>query len=150
MAILKNLKLANAEPVRAQTDPVMRARDKVVEALVEQKRAAEAKIAGQHYAPTQKVWRTNEAGERVLVEARKRFRNGWFENAAGQTFFALRYAGKTIPLDDKGRNAIEVGDVAKLPAIIDTLIEAVQAGELDGQLAAAAEARGLTLRRKAA
>ncbi|MCB8837031.1 DUF6641 family protein [Aurantimonas sp. VKM B-3413] len=149
MAYLKALKLAQAEPDRAQTDPVKRARDKVVEALAEQKRAAEAKMAGQDYAPTHRVWRKNEAGERVQVEMRKRFRSGWFENAAGQTFFSLRYAGKTIELA-KDKNAIEVADFTKLPGIIDTLISAVQAGELDEQLTAAAEARGQMLRKKSA
>ena len=149
MAHLKALKLAQAEPVRAQAEPVKRARDKVVEALAEEKRAAEEKITGQPYAPTQMVWRKNEAGERVQVETRKRFRSGWFENAAGQTFFSLRYAGKIIELG-KDKNAIEVGDLAKLPGIIDTLIAAVQAGELDEQLTAAAEARGQMLRKKKA
>lgn len=147
MAHLKALKLASAEPVATQADPVKRTRNKVMEALVEQKRAAEAKIAGQAYAPTHMVWRKNEAGERIQVEARKRFRAGWFENAAGQSFFALRYAGAVIELA-KDKNAIEVGDFEKLPVVIDTLIEAVQAGELDAQLAAAAEARGQMLRKK--
>lgn len=149
MTHLKSLKLAKAEPIRAQADPIKRARDKVIDGLMEQKRAAEAKLAGQHYAPTQMVTRKNEAGERIQIEARKRLRNGWFENAAGQTFFALRYAGKAIELA-KDKNAIEVGELAKLPAIIDTLIQAVSAGELDAQLAAAAEERGQMLRKTAA
>ena len=149
MAHLKTLRLANAEPVNAQADPVKRARDKVVESLFEQKHAAEAKLAGQHYAPTHIVTRKNEAGERIQLEQRKRFRNGWFENAAGQTFFALRYAGKAIELA-KGKNAIEVGEFGKLPEIIDTLIEAVNAGELDAQLTAAAAERGQLLRKTAA
>jgi hypothetical protein len=149
MAHLKTLRLANAEPVNAQADPVKRARDKVVESLFEQKHAAEAKLAGQHYAPTHIVTRKNEAGERIQLEQRKRFRNGWFENAAGQSFFALRYAGKAIELA-KGKNAIEVGEFAKLPEIIDTLIGAVNAGELDVQLAAAAAERGQLLRKTAA
>lgn len=149
MAHLKTLKLASATPAYAQADPVKRTRDKVVEALAEQKRAIVAKLAGQHYAPTHMAWRKNEAGERLQVETRKRFRHGWFENAAGQTFFALRYAGKAIELA-KDKNAIEVGELAKLPTIIDTLVEAVNAGELDTQLIAAAEERGQMLRKKPA
>jgi hypothetical protein len=77
MSHLKALKLVTVEPIAAQADPVKRTRNKVMEALTEQKRAAEAKIAGQAYAPTHMVWRKNEAGERVQVEARKRFRSGW-------------------------------------------------------------------------
>jgi hypothetical protein len=146
MSVLKSLKLANAVPVRATNDPVQRTRDKVVTALAEQKAMAEAKIAGEHYAPTQTVWRKNEAGERVQVEKLKRLRPGWFIDAAGKTFFALRYAGKPIEFA-KDKNAVDVGDLGSLPAVIDQLTAAVQAGELDAQLAAAANARGEQLRK---
>ncbi|MDY8110780.1 DUF6641 family protein [Fulvimarina sp. 2208YS6-2-32] len=145
MTHLKALKLATAEPMNAQADPVKRTRAKVIEALAEQKRAAEAKIAGEAFVPTHMVWRKNEADERVQVEQRKRFRSAWFENAAGQTFFSLRYAGKTIELA-KGKNAIEIAEFTQLPGLIDTLIAAVDAGELDTQLGEAAAARSRALR----
>ena len=58
------------------------------------------------------VARKNEAGERIRLEQRKRFCNGWFENAAGHCFFALRYAGEAIELA-KGKNAIAVGELAR-------------------------------------
>ena len=146
MSILKNLTLTTAQPVRANADPVERARQKVVAALAEQKAMAEAKIAGQHYAPTHMVWRKNEAGERVQVSTPKRLRAGWFTDGSGQTFFKLRYAGKPIEFA-KGKNAIAVGELSALPAILDTLTEAVRAGELDGQLAKAAAERGQMLRK---
>ncbi len=146
MSILKSLKLTTAQPVRTSNDPVERARNKVVAALAEQKAMAEAKIAGQHYAPTQMVWRKNDEGQRVQVETLKRLRAGWFVDAGGQTFFGLRYAGKPIEFA-KDKNAIAVGELSALPAILDTLSEAVRAGELDNQLAAAAAERGLMLRK---
>lgn len=146
MSILKTLKLATAQPVRTSNDPVERARNKVIAALAEQKAMAEAKIAGQHYAPTHMVWRKNEAGERVQVETPKRLRAGWFTDASGQTFFALRYAAKPIEFA-KDKNAIAVGQLSALPTIIDTLTEAVRAGELDEQLAKAAAERGQILRK---
>ena len=148
MSILKSLKLTNAKPVRSSDNPGERARDKVISALVEQKAMAEAKIAGQHFAPTHMVWRKGADGQRVQVEAPKRLRAGWFNDASGQFFFGLRYAGKTIEFA-KDKNAIEVGDMAALPKIIDTLIEAVRAGELDAQLTAAAAERGKLLRKSA-
>ncbi|WP_421951065.1 DUF6641 family protein [Pelagibacterium sp.] len=146
MSILKNLTLTTAQPIRANADPVERARQKVIAALTEQKAMAEAKIAGQHYAPTHMVWRKNEAGERVQVETPKRLRTGWFTDGSGQTFFALRYAGKPIEFA-KGKNAVAVGELSALPAILDTLTEAVRAGELDEQLAKAAAERGQMLRK---
>ncbi|MCM5553363.1 hypothetical protein M4J39_09235 [Pleomorphomonas sp. NRKKF1] len=146
MSILKSLKLTNAKPVRTSDNPVERARDKVISALAEQKAMAEAKIAGQHFAPTHKVWRKDADGQRVQVEAPKRLRAGWFTDASGQFFFGLRYAGKTIEFA-KDKNAVTVGEFASLPGIIDKLIEAVRAGELDDQFAQASAERGQMLRK---
>jgi hypothetical protein len=146
--ILKSLKLTNAQPTLANNDPVVRARGKVVEALAEQKAMVVAKLAGQHYASTRVVWRKNDVGERVQVEAQKRLRAGWFIDATGQTYFALRYAGRQIEFA-KDRNAIVVEELAALPTVLDKLIEAVRTGELDSQLADAAAARGHLLRKKA-
>jgi hypothetical protein len=148
MSHLKALKLANAKPVARQSDPIQRARDKVVEALGEQKAMADAKLSGQNYAPTHKVWRKDETGQRVLVEAPKRLRPGWFQDAFRKVFFGLRYAGKAIEFA-KDKNAIEVGQLDALPNVIDTLIEAVRAGELDTQLATAAAERRKQLRKAA-
>jgi len=146
MSHLKALKLASAAPVRASADPVIRSRDKMIAALVEQKQMAEAQIAGQLFAPTHTVRRKNADGQRVPVETLKRIRQGWFGDASGKTFFGIRYAGKPIEFA-KDKNAIEVGEMSALPAVIDTLIEAVRAGELDAQLTAAAAERGQLLRK---
>jgi hypothetical protein len=146
MSHLKSLKLASATPVRATVDPVQRSREKMIAALSEQKQMAEAKIAGQAFVPTHIVRRKNAEGQRVEVETAKRVRQGWFTDAAGKVFFSARYAGKSIEFA-KDKNAIEVGELAALPAIIDTLAEAVRAGELDTQLTAAAAERGKMLRK---
>ena len=146
MSILKTLKLTTAQPVRASNDPVERARTKVLAALAEQKAMIEAKLAGQHCAPTHTVWRKNDEGQRVQVETPKRLRAGWFVDASGQTFFSLRYAGKPIEFA-KDKNAVAVAELAELPGIIDTLADAVRAGELDTQLNEAAAARGHLLRK---
>lgn len=146
MSHLKALKFASAVPVRATNDPVQRAREKMIAALAEQKQMAEAKIAGQAFAPTHMVRKKNAEGQRVEVETLKRIRQGWFSDAAGKVFFGLRYAGKTIEFA-KDKNAIEVGELAALPAVLDTLTEAVRAGELDAQLTVAAAERGQLLRK---
>ena len=146
MSLLKALKLANAVPVRATVDPVQRAREKMIVTLAEQKQMAEAKVAGQAFAPTHVVRRKNAEGQRVEVEALKRVRQGWFTDGSGKVFFSVRYAGKSIEFA-KDKNAIEAGELAALPKIIDTLIEAVRAGELDVQLTAAAAERGKLLRK---
>jgi len=148
MSHLKALKLTSAVTVRAAADPVQRAREKMIATLAEQKQMAEAKIAGQVFAPTHIVRRKNAEGQRVEVETLKRVRQGWFTDASGNVFFAIRYAGKPIEFA-KDKNAIEAGELAALPSVIDTLIEAVRAGELDAQLNAAAAERGKLLRKAA-
>lgn len=145
--ILKSLKLTTAVPVRASNDPTLRARQKVIEGLADQRKLVEAKIAGQTYAPTHMVWRKNGEGQRIQIEAARRVRPGYFIDAGGQIYFSLKYAAKQISFDGKA-NAIAVGtDLAALPAIIDTLTEAVRAGELDAQLAKAAAERSRILRK---
>lgn len=148
MSHLKALKLTSAVPVRAAVDPVQRSREKMIAALAEQKQMAEAKIAGQAFTPTHVVRKKNAEGVRVEVEAPKRVRQGWFTDGNGKVFFALRYAGKTIEFA-KDKNAVEIGELSTLPKVIDTLIEAVRAGELDAQLTAAAVERGKMLRKSA-
>ncbi len=146
MSHLKGLKFASAIPSTASSDPVTRARDKVVVALIEQKHMAEAKIAGQTFAPTHTVRRKNAEGQSVDVETLKRVRQGWFSDGSGKIFFAVRYAGKTIEFA-KDRNAVEVGELPALPSIIDMLVAAVRAGELDEQLGKAAAERGKLIRK---
>ncbi|MDH7804915.1 MULTISPECIES: DUF6641 family protein [unclassified Rhizobium] len=148
MSHLKALKLTTAVPVRAAADPVQRSREKMIAALAEQKQMAEAKIAGQAFTPTHVVRKKNAEGVRVEVEAPKRVRQGWFTDGNGKVFFALRYAGKTIEFA-KDKNAVEIGELSALPKVIDTLVEAVRAGELDAQLTAAAVERGKMLRKPA-
>lgn len=54
--------------------------------------------------------------------------------------------GKAIEFG-KDKNAIEVGELSGLPAIIDTLVAAVRIGELDKQLTKAAAERRKLLRK---
>ena len=90
-------------------------------------------------------------GQRVRMEVNRRVRRGWFQDEAGTTHFILRVGGKPMPLQP-GKAAIGIGTLDKLPAIIDALINAVRAGELDAQIKEAAVARGLMIaeRRKKA
>ncbi|KQO64095.1 hypothetical protein ASF22_21650 [Methylobacterium sp. Leaf87] len=145
MSMLKTLKLSNAAPIATAGDPLARARDKLLGSLADQRAFASAVVAGELYAPPKNlVSRKNDAGERVRVEVSRRMRKGWFEDGAGTLHFAARVGGKPLELA-KGKQAVEVGSLDKLPSVIDTLIEAVRAGELDTQIATAAEARGLMM-----
>lgn len=144
---LKSLKLTAAAPVPV-ADAKERARIKLIHYLDEQKAAAMAQIAGQPFEATKRMTRINEAGEKVRVDAPRHVRRGWFADAAGMIFFQVRYGSKPLELG-KGVNAVEVGKLDALPAILDTLCAAVRAGELDAQLAAASTERKANFKKRA-
>lgn len=139
MSILKSLKLAAATPAHA-TSREHAFRAKLLNYLAEQKALAEAEIKGAHFHATKKVTRTNEAGEKIRVDAPRYVRKGWFTDPTGKLFFQLRYGSKPVELA-KGMNAVEVAALGDVPVIIGSIIDAINAGELDPQLMAAATER---------
>jgi hypothetical protein len=72
-------------------------------------------------------------------------RQWWQELENGTVQFAVRYGTKPLEMRT-GLAAVEVAKLADLPAMIKTLIAAVQAGELDTQMAMAAVGRKPKLR----
>lgn len=135
MSILKTLKLSAATR-NARLTPEQMLRSKLVGYLNEQKALAEAEISGTAFSATKRVTRTNEAGEKVRVDAPRHVRKGWFTDAQGKMFFQIRYGSKPLELA-KGMNAVEVKNLAELPSLIASIIEAINAGELDVQAKAA-------------
>ena len=147
MSILKSLKLAAAAPTRT-TSPEHGFRAKLLGYLAEQKALAEAEIGNMPFNATKKVTRTDEAGNKVRVDLPRNVRRGWFTDASGKMFFQLRYGSKPVELA-KGMNAVEVEDLISLPDTIGSIIDAINAGELDPQLMAAAAERKANFKPKA-
>ena len=58
----------------------------------------------------------------------------WLKDADGNCLLAIRYGSKVLELD-KGKSAIVVGKPDQLIPTIETIIAAINAGELDGHLA---------------
>jgi uncharacterized protein YqfB (UPF0267 family) len=135
MSILKTLKLTAATR-NAPLTPEQVLRGKLIGYLNEQKAFAEAEISGTSFVATKKVTRKNAEGENIRVDAPRHVRKGWFTDAQGKTFFQIRYGGKPLELT-KGMNAVEVENLAELPNLIASIIEAINAGELDVQATAA-------------
>lgn len=139
MSILKTLKLA----IAARGNPAASEfafRAKVLNWLAEQKAIAEAEIAGTTFTATKKVTRKNAEGEDIRVDAPRKVRKGWFTDPSGKMFFQIRYGSKPLEFA-KGMNAVEVKNLDEVPSIIDSIITAINAGELDPQLNAARDAR---------
>jgi len=146
MSVLKKLKLSNASPMHF-VDAKQTARAKLLRYLTEPKALAQAELEGRIYTTTKMVFRTGENGERVRAEAPRHVRRGWFRDASGVLFFQIRYGNKPLALA-KGMTAIEVGNLDALPPVLETLMEATAAGELDEPLAAAASERRANFRKQ--
>jgi hypothetical protein len=116
--------------------------------LQEQKALAQAQLEGRAYTATKVVFHTGENGQRVRAEAPRHVRRGWFRDPAGLLFFQARYGNKPLDLG-KGMSSIEVGNLEALPPVLDALVEATNAGELDDALTAAAIERRANFKRRA-
>ena len=131
MGTLNNLKLVVSK--RHQTvSPVVHRRNKLVAKLHEQIELCEAQQAGKTYAPTRlKTYTNKQTGERMTVEAVKRVKEWFWISDSGKINLAIKYGAKTLALNTKGANAIELKDGAELIATLKELKIATANGELD-------------------
>ena len=81
---------------------------------------------GRHLGVAEYAGERKENGEKVLIEKPLRTSRWW-------QLLTVKVGSKRIEFE-KGKAAIVVPSIDKLPTVIDTLIKAVRAGELDEQL----------------
>lgn len=133
MAVLKSLSFAPL-PKLSSTDPVVHRRNKLITRLNQQIALAQ----DPNFAPTRHKWVDGEHGKE-LRETKKRVRPWWrVADASGNVVLSIRYGAKPIEFE-KGKAAILVGKKEKLIATIETVIAAVEAGELDAAIGAMAK-----------
>jgi len=111
-------------------------------------RGTKALLADPTFTRTVRTW-VKKDGERTQVEKTQRVLPWWGMHSNGSIAFFVRVGWKPVEFD-KGKTAIAVPSIDKLPATIDTLIAAVRNGELDDQLAQAAKMLPVRKTRKAA
>ena len=148
MNALKTLKLAAATPYRAST-PVERAREKVRSYLADQAALFAAQNGGSPFNPTKMVTRKTDQGVNARVEAPRHVRQGWFKDQAGALFLQVRYGSRPLELAP-GKTAIAIESLNAIPEVIAKVTEALDGGELDAPLAAAAADRTPKIKAKAA
>jgi hypothetical protein len=127
MAVLKSLTFTTIPTTGG--DPTLDRRTKIVARLEEQKLI----LKDPHYTRTVRNW-VKKDGERVMVEKQQRVPLWWRQHPNGSYAFFVRSGLKPIEFE-KGKAAIAVPSLDKLPSLIDTLITAVRHGELDAHLA---------------
>ena len=131
MAFLSNLKLVVSKKHQTVA-PIVQRRNKLINKLHEQIELCEAQQAGKTYAPTRlKTYTNKQTGERMTVEATKRVKEWFWIGDSGKVNLAVKYGAKTLPLNAKGANAIELKDGNELIATLKELKVATANGELD-------------------
>lgn len=114
---------------KVSNDPVVIKRERIVTRLEDQKKL----LADPSFVRTVKRWENRDGGEKVLVEKPIRTSKWWQPDSNGGYVMTLKVGSKRVEFE-KGKAAIAVGTLEKLPGVIDSLIKAVRAGELDEQL----------------
>ena len=114
---------------KPSSDPLIIKRERMVSRLEDQKKL----LADPTFVRRVKRWERKEGGEKVLVEKPIRTSKWWQADQSGGYVMTVKIGSKRIEFE-KGKAAIAVGSLEKLPTVIDVLIKAVGAGELDGQL----------------
>ena len=126
-------------------DPALDRRTRIIAQLEEQKLL----LKDPTYMRPIRTWVRNEQGEKTLVEKKQRVQPCWRKQPDGTYVFFVRSGWKAIEFE-KGRAAVAVPSLDKLPSIIDALIAAVRNGELDQQLAQASAQANVRKSKRAA
>jgi hypothetical protein len=144
MTQLKSLTFAALPRIMA-ADPVVQRRAKLIVRLQQQI----ALVKDPQFTLTRQKWVTDEAGVKQLRELRKKVRAWWRTDPTGAVVLTVRYGARVIEFAP-GKAAIAVGKKEKLVPTIETVIAAVEAGELDAVLATMSKSAVLTKGKKAA
>jgi len=133
MGVLDKLKIvALTKQVKGTVE--QERRKKLAEQLTEQLKLAEAALGGTTYQRTKAAWDTDAEGNRYRVQRPVKLRQWWTVGDGGAVQFGVRYGAVPLQLLP-GKTAVEVAKLADLPLVIKTLLQAVDAGELDAAMA---------------
>ena len=144
MTQLKSLTFAPLPKLTA-ADPVIWRRNKLIVRLQQQIALAQ----DPNFTLTRQKWIADEAGVKQLRELKKRVRAWWRTDPTGAVVLTVRYGARVIEFAP-GKAAIAVGKREKLNSTIETVILAVEAGELDGVLAQMSKSAVMTKGKRAA
>jgi hypothetical protein len=133
MSHLANLKLSQTSP-RDKLSPVARKRGKLLEQLDLQISAAAHAVKGEEFLHEVRRWvHVEGSADKQLITQKKPVRRWWWQNEVGAVMLSLRQGNRVMDIAE-GKTAIEVGEMSDLPKVLDTLRQAIAAGELDEQL----------------
>lgn len=138
MNALTALKLVSTQKPTS-VPAVQQRRDKLAKRLWEQIELARAQQTGTTFAPKKfRTYKDAETGVRKHIEVNKRVKPWWFVAENGKLALSVRFGPKVLELA-KGKFAVEVASETDIVSVLETLKAAVQAGELDAAMDAAAK-----------
>lgn len=127
--LLSSLKVT-VRPADGSSNPLIQRREKLLTKLGQQKILATALVENETHTFYREKWvKDEETGEKEKVQVPKKV-SPWFYKRNNRYYLEVRSGNKPLELQ-KGMHAIEVGEEEDLVSTIETIIEAVVAGELD-------------------
>lgn len=132
--LLSTLKVIDRPKIEAKP-PILGKRMKLIDRLEEQLAMAKAMLDKTPFeAFREKSVKDPETGERKTIRKRRSVRP-WYYDSNEHYYIEIKVGLKAIELE-KGKTAIDVGAKEKLPDVINTIIQAVEKGELDTHILA--------------
>jgi len=131
MATLSALKLVTSKK-QSTVSPIVNRRLKLLAKVNEQIELCTAKKDGNTYAPKRlKTFTDKVTGERKTIETIKRVKEWFWISDTGKIHLAIKYGSKTLMLNKKGANAIEVSNGDELISTLKHIAGSIENGELD-------------------
>jgi len=130
MSHLKSLTFA-AAPDAAERNPKIRRRLRLIDRIEEQRKLAD----DPNFTVTVRRWIKDANGVKQPIDRQKRIKPWWKTDETGRLVLVLKNGLKTMEIE-KGKPGIVVGAQTRLEGVLETLIAATRAGELDAALEA--------------
>jgi len=135
-ALLQSLKVTAAKKAIGNNPQVHR-RMKLARKLWEQIQSAKSQAEGTTFTLTRFRSVTDSDGSRRSVEIARRVRAWWWTTDTNKLALNIRYGARKLEIS-KGKSAVEIASAADLVPTLELIKQAVEAGELDAQIEAAA------------
>ena len=134
--LLQSLKITAAKKTVSNNPQVLR-RMKLARKLWEQIQLAKSQAGGANFALTRFRSVVVPDGSRRSVETPRRVRAWWWTTETNRLALSIRYGARKLEIS-KGKSAVEIATAAELVPTLELIKQAVEAGELDAQIEAAA------------
>ncbi len=133
-SLLSSLNLTQ-RPKTTNKPSVAKEKNQLLRSLSIQLEMAQHLVAGKEFIIyREKDVKDPKTGEMKKVKVKRTFKP-WYYERQGCYFFDVNFKGKPLPIAGR-KSTIEVGDKNNLPKVIETLIQALEQGELDKALLA--------------